>query len=99
MHSQERLCALESLPTCQTEIQANTLGILPRGPNFRYAIIKYNICTPLYAPVIYRPHPMVEQSEVYPSEMEVTGFMKQFGKYVSEKLLFESVCCVDLAVL
>ena len=42
---------------------------------------------------------MVEQSEVYPSEMEVTGFLKQFGKYVSDKMLFESVSLIVLTWL
>ena len=44
---------------------------------------------------------MVEQSEVYPSEMEVTGFLKQFGKYVSDKMLFEKCIthCIDLVML
>ena len=90
VHSRERTEQVARSPSgpFQTEIQANTLGLLPCGPNFRYKTTQqcqqyrndwhYTLCI-----FIHRPHPMVEPSEVCPINVEVISFMKQFGKFVS----------------
>lgn len=67
----------------QTEIQANALGTLPRGPKFRLVVCTYVGILPCS---VLRPHPMVQPVEVYACDIELTGLSKQEGKFVSQQL-------------
>ena len=88
METQERVALLEAeiesyrqTNPYQTEIQANALGTIPRGPKFRFV----RMCTISNALQFcsLRPHPMVEPVEVYACDIELTGLSKQEGKFVS----------------